>query len=68
MIDLLQWIGKWGMVKKLTPEAQRDRDDFVRFYGDGNCSCHLSAPCSSCTHFGNPFNQEDDEFWEWDWE
>ncbi len=53
------------MTKILTPDAQSDRNDFERRYGyDGNCSCHLSAPCGSCTHHGNPLNQEeDDECW-----
>lgn len=46
----------------LTPEAQADRDDFVSSYGDdGNCSCHLSAPCASCMHPGNPLQQDEDE-------
>lgn len=46
---------------ELTEEAQADRDAFTENYGDGNCSCHLgSAPCSSCTHPGNPTNQEED--------
>lgn len=46
----------------LTPEAQAERDDFVATYGhDGNCSCHLSAPCGSCMHPGNPLNQAEDE-------
>lgn len=49
----------------LTPEAQKDRDDFEATFGsDGNCSCHLSPPCSSCIHSGNPINQyEDDTAW-----
>lgn len=53
------------MTKVLTPDAQSDRDQFEDLYGyGGNCSCHLSAPCGSCTHHGNPFNQEeDDECW-----
>lgn len=48
----------------LTPAAQADRDEFDWRYDGGNCSCHISAPCSSCTHPGNPQNQEDDpECW-----
>lgn len=48
-----------GMV--LTPDAEFDREDFIHSYGhDGNCSCHLSPPCSSCVHPGNPLNQEED--------
>ena len=44
----------------LTPDAQADRDTFELDYGSGNCSCHISAPCGSCTHVGNPLNQEND--------
>jgi len=49
----------------LTPEAQAERDSFEAAFGiDGNCSCHLSPPCNSCTHPGNPINQnEDDSAW-----
>ncbi len=48
--------------RTLTPEAQLERDQFDRKFGsDGNCSCHLSPPCGSCTHPGNPRNQEEDE-------
>lgn len=53
----------------LTQEAEADRLDFVRDYSDGNCSCHISPPCGSCTHPGNPRNQdEDDNCWEKDLE
>lgn len=47
----------------LTEEAQADRDDFTSEYGHkGNCSCFTGcAPCSSCTHPGNPLNQEEDD-------
>lgn len=46
----------------LTPEAQAERDQFVAEHGhDGNCSCHISPPCGSCMHPGNPRNQEEDE-------
>ncbi len=49
----------------LTEEAQADRDDFEAKYGSGNCSCHIRPPCGSCTHPGNPRNQEeDDSCWE----
>jgi hypothetical protein len=53
------------MSKVLTPEAQAEREDFEGRYGsDGNCSCHISPPCPSCTHSGNPLNQnEDDTAW-----
>ena len=47
--------------KELTEAAQDDRDAFVAHYGlNGNCSCHNHPPCSSCTHPGNPRNQEED--------
>jgi hypothetical protein len=46
----------------LTPEAEAERDDFEAKYGMlGNCSCHIFPPCGSCTHPGNPRNQEEDE-------
>jgi hypothetical protein len=48
--------------RELTDEAQAENDAFHREYGfDGNCFCHLSPPCASCTHPGNPLNQEEDE-------
>jgi hypothetical protein len=47
--------------RELTTEAQADRDKFERTYDGGNCSCHLSAPCGSCVHPGNPRNQAEDE-------
>lgn len=54
-------------LRRLTDDAQRERDDFVRLYGDGNCSCHIFPPCSSCVHPGNPLNQEEeDECWEYE--
>jgi hypothetical protein len=51
------------MSRILTPEAEAER---VQFHADGypNCSCHISPPCGSCTHPGNPLNQdEDDSCW-----
>lgn len=52
-------------MKVLTPGAQAERDQFEAEYGDGNCSCHLSPPCNSCIHPGNPLNQaEDDSAWQ----
>lgn len=56
------------MTKVLTPEAQCERDQFTDWYGlDGNCRCHLSPPCGSCTHPGNPRNQaEDESAWMWE--
>jgi hypothetical protein len=52
--------------RQLTAEAEADREDFVREHGrDGNCSCHISPPCGSCMHPGNPLNQDEcDECWE----
>lgn len=47
--------------RELIPEAQAERDDFEAEYGDGNCACHINAPCGSCSHPGNPRNQEEDE-------
>jgi hypothetical protein len=48
------------MVRILTEEADAERADFIE-YGRG-CSCHTGcAPCSHCTHPGNPMNQEEDE-------
>jgi hypothetical protein len=49
----------------LTAEAESDRADFHREFGSGNCSCFISPPCLSCTHPGNPINQEENE---WCWE
>ena len=48
----------------LTDEAEAEAADFFAHYRDGNCSCHISPPCGSCTHPGNPRNQaEDDSAW-----
>jgi hypothetical protein len=54
--------------RELKPWAQAERDDFYDAYGyRGNCSCHISPPCGSCTHPGNPHNQEnDDDAWGFD--
>jgi hypothetical protein len=50
------------MTRVLTKEAQAERADFQSEHGtDGNCSCHLSPPCESCMHPGNPLNQDEDE-------
>jgi hypothetical protein len=50
---------------RLTEEAELSNLEFFREYGDGNCSCHISPPCGSCTHPGNPVNQaEDENCWE----
>ena len=47
------------MSKHLKPWAQELADEFESKYGTGNCSCHISPPCYSCTHPGNPLNLED---------
>ena len=49
------------MPKKLTENAQDDRDEFDSYYADESCTCHIHPPCGKCTHPGNPLNQEDDE-------
>lgn len=50
---------------KLTEWAERDRQDYRDKHGDGNCSCHLRAPCGACTHLGHPEQQEaNDKCWE----
>lgn len=49
---------------EMTPEAQADRDDFETNVAVRGCTCFISAPCSFCTHPGNPLCQEDDEFYE----
>lgn len=50
--------------RTLTPEAEAERARWKSSYGDRGCSCHISPPCGSCTHPGNPINQdEDDSAW-----
>lgn len=60
---------KLRWILRLTQNARLDREDFER--GDHNdegisladrgCICFTGcAPCSYCTHPGNPRNQEDD--------
>jgi hypothetical protein len=51
-------------VRRLTEAAQADRDAYERLGDRLGCSCHISPPCTVCTHPGNPLNQEDEEFWE----
>lgn len=48
-------------MRRLTEEAEKDRLEFEAKYDEGNCTCHISPPCGSCTHPGNPLNQEGDE-------
>lgn len=49
------------MVRMLTEDADAERGEFNSQYDGGNCSCHISPPCGSCTHPGNPMNQDEDE-------
>lgn len=51
----------------LTPDAQWDSDQFDRDYSERGCSCHISPPCSHCTHPGHPLCLEEDET-AWTWE
>jgi hypothetical protein len=47
---------------RLTSWALAERADWRELNG---CSCHISPPCNSCIHPGNPLNQEQDpECWE----
>lgn len=59
-------------VKRLTQEARYDRADFETrdaesgiSLADRGCICFTGcAPCSFCTHPGNPLNQnENDDAW-----
>jgi hypothetical protein len=52
------------IMKRLTEEAQNDRDAYERLDSRYGCSCHISPPCGTCTHPGNPQNQDDEAFWE----
>ena len=54
------------MGRILTKDAQKRREKFEKEFGkDGFCSCWLAKPCPSCTHRGNPINQEeDDDSWQ----
>lgn len=50
----------------LTDDAEAEADDFRRIgYHHSGCSCFTGcAPCSWCTHPGNPLNlEEDDSAW-----
>jgi len=51
---------------KLIRSAREDYHEYMDKFGDhvGNCSCHISPPCPSCTHPGNPENlAEEDAAW-----
>lgn len=54
-----------SLTRYLTAEGEYALAEFEARYGtDGNCSCHLSPPCGSCTHPGNPRNlAEDPSVW-----
>ena len=52
-------------MKVLKDWAEAERADWDALYDGGSCSCHISPPCGSCTHPGNPLNQEfNDDCWE----
>lgn len=56
-------IGRIGYVLK--PEYQKLADEFDMYYTFRGCTCFISAPCSFCTHEGNPLNlAEDEDAWE----
>ena len=56
-------LGRKGM--KLKSTYWGVADEFLEM--DGDCSCHINAPCYICTHEGNPQNlNEDDDAWEID--
>ena len=48
------------MTRRMTAEAQAERDDFEGECRDRGCSCFISPPCGHCTHPDNPLNQEDE--------
>lgn len=51
--------------RQLTAEAEAEREEWECAFGDRGCTCFISPPCCSCTHPGNPLNQEnDDTAWE----
>lgn len=52
--------------KQLKKEYQDLRDEFETILAGGRvCSCHLRAPCPTCTHEGNPANLiENEDAWE----
>lgn len=53
------------MSKQLTPEGLEAVEAFELEYEDCGCTCFRAAPCSYCTHPGNPSNvSEIPEFWE----
>ena len=51
-------------MRRLTEQAEWDRQMFERLNEEYGCACHINPPCTVCTHPGNPANQEGDECWE----
>ena len=52
-------------MKRLTQQAQEDRDDFMATQEQRGCSCHINPPCSYCTHPGHPMGQDENpDCWE----
>lgn len=50
------------LIRVLTEDAQDERDAYDSYREEsGGCRCHISPPCGSCTHPGNPMNQDEDE-------
>ncbi len=45
------------MLKKLTPMAQKQRDEFNSQYSGRNCTCGFGITCGMCNHPGNPKKQ-----------
>lgn len=50
--------------RRLTADAQADRDAFECEFERSGCTCFISPPCGHCMHPGHPLNQEADECWE----
>jgi len=55
------FVAEYSMPRQLTPDAQDERDDFNELYAGRGCTCFQVAPCTFCTHEGNPVNQAEDE-------
>jgi len=57
--------GKPQLKRRLTAAGEAAKSEWDRYYASSGCSCHISPPCSSCTHPGNPDNIEEiAEYWE----
>lgn len=50
---------------KLKLEYEKEKEDFDRCLEEGeSCACHISPPCSLCSHKGNPTNLiENEDAW-----